>query len=281
MGNLVYYHHPDDHQYSLTYVSRDRSELSSPDGGIIEHYEFDDEFFVLYTDGNATGTVADVDDDFGGVLDTMPQDIRVITVRFLQIFEGVVEEMEAEEGEKLRIYKQIEVEKIPDALEEVEWTGSAVAVAAQLLSTLVLKHTLPNANHRTSIGLAEWYLESAESGFSLPSLATDEYSWKSWVDTYITESKRVLTVRRNVTAFSLLQEWGCEVVKRKGGIEIPLREYALDMPQSEAYQYYAERHTDLCEEFVRESVERAGHDELLRMGGPTKSEFAVYLNRAK
>lgn len=62
----------------------------------------------------------------------------------------------------------------------------------------------------------------------VPELATAHYDWQSWVDPYIVESKRLLTVRRNVRPFHLLQGWGCETILRKGGIEITLAEYDLD-----------------------------------------------------
>ena len=76
-------------------------------------------------------------------------------MRLLQIFEEIVEEKQLEEEAKLGIYKQIELERIPDAIAHVDWNGTAVDVAGQLISTLILKHVLLNANHRTSIGIAQ------------------------------------------------------------------------------------------------------------------------------
>jgi len=37
-------------------------------------------------------------------------------------------------------------------------------------------------NHRTSISMAQWYLESIETGFSFPDFATEAYNWKTWVN---------------------------------------------------------------------------------------------------
>jgi hypothetical protein len=169
MAAHVYYHHPDDPQYSLAYVTQDRVEITtSGQDAIIEHYDLDEEFFVLYTNRGTSGTVEDLDDVFENTLHEMlPQD-RTITVRLLQIFEEIIEETELEEEAKLEIYKQIELEQIPNALAHVDWNRTAVDVAGQLMSTLILKHPLPNANHRTSISMAQWYLESIETGFSFP-----------------------------------------------------------------------------------------------------------------
>lgn len=282
MTGCVYYHHPEDSQYSLAYVTQDRDEITtSGQDAIIEQYDLDEEFFVLYTNRGTSGTVEDLDDEFEDVLAEMSPQNRTITVRLLQIFEEIIEEKELEEDAKLDIYKQIELERIPDALARVGWTGTAVDVAGQLMSTLILKHALPNANHRTSISMAQWYLESIETGFSFPNFATEEYDWKTWVNGYITESKRLLTVRRNTTAFSLLSEWGCDTVIRKNGIEIILAEYDLDLTRSEAYVYYGDVHTELCTDFLIESVTRAGHDELITTKSISKAEFVSFLEEAE
>ena len=278
----VYYHHPEDSQYSLAYVTQDKDEITtSGQEAIVERYDFDEEFFVLYTNRGASGTVDDLDDEFEDTLDEMSPQNRTITVRLLQIFEEIIEEKELEEDAKLEIYKQIELERIPDALARVDWTGTAVDVAGQLMSTLILKHALPNANHRTSISMAQWYLESIETGFSFPDFATEEYDWKAWVNEHITESKRLLTVRRNTMAFSLLAEWGCDTVVRKNGTEIVLAEYDLDFTRSEAYAHYGDTHTELCMDFLIESVTRAGHDELITTEGTGKAEFVSFLDEAE
>jgi len=156
MTSHVDYHHPENSQYSLAYVTQDRDEITtSGQDAIIEHYNLDEEFFVLYTNRGASGTVEDLDDEFENVLDAMSPQNRTITVRLLQIFEEIVEGKQLEEEAMLDIYKQIELDRIPDAIERVNWTGTGVDVAGQLMSTLILKHALPNANHRTSIGMAQ------------------------------------------------------------------------------------------------------------------------------
>lgn len=281
MTAYIYYHYPDDPQYSLAYVTQDQDEITAGQNAIIERYELDEEFFVLYTNQGASGTVENLDDDFEDALDEMSPQNRTIAIRLLQIFEEIIEEKELEEDAKLEIYKQIELERIPDAIDRINWDCAAVDVAGQLMSSLILKHALPNANHRTSISMAKWYLESIETGFSFPEFATEEYDWKKWVNEYIIESKRILTVRRNTTAFSLLAEWGCDVVKRKNDIEINLAEYNLDLSQSDAYEYYGDKHTDLCTEFLIESVTRAGHDELISTDGISKMEFVTYLEESE
>jgi hypothetical protein len=282
MTTRIYYHHPENSQYSLAYVAQDKEDMTtSGQDAILERYELDEEVFVLYTNHGASGTVEDLDGEFEAVLDEMSAQNRTITVRLLQIFEEIVEEKEFEEEAKLEMYKQIELERVPDALARIDWSGTAVDVAGQLMSTLILKHPLPNANHRTAISMAQWYLESIETGFSFPDFATKGSGWKAWVNRYIIESKRLLTVRRNTTAFSLLAEWGCDTVVRKTDVEIDLDEYDLDLTRSEAYSYYADMHTELCTDFLSESVTRAGHDELVSTDGIGKAEFVSFLEKAE
>lgn len=282
MADVVPYHHPADENYSLAYVTTDRADIETSGADArIEQYECDESFYVLYTDHGTSGDVDDIPDGFDDALDEMDPADRLITLRLLQIFEGVVEAQELEEGERLEIYKQIQLEEIPDAIAHVDWTQTAAEVAGDLMSALILKHALPNANHRTAISMAEWYLESVDSGFSLPELATTDYEWRKWVNEYVQESKRLLTVRRNTTAFSMLESWGCETVVRKGDIEIDLSDYDLDYQRSTALEAYADRHRQLCQEFMIESVTRAGHDELLRTPGPSKSAFVSYLQQAE
>jgi hypothetical protein len=80
MNGRVYYHHPEDSQYSLAYVTRDKDEITtSGQDAIIEDYDLDKEFFVLYTNRGASGTVEDLDDEFEDVLDEMsPQDRMIM-----------------------------------------------------------------------------------------------------------------------------------------------------------------------------------------------------------
>jgi len=282
MPDSVPYHHPEQPQYSLAYVTTERNEISTAGkDAIVEQYSLDREFFVLYTDYGASGTVDELDDNFEEELDAMSPEDRQIVISLLQIFEQIIEEKETEEDEQLEIYKQIELERIPEALAAVDWEGTAVNVAGRLMSRLILKHALPNANHRTAISLAQWYLESIETGFSFPAFATENYEWKTWANEYIAESKRLLTVRRNTTAFSLLTEWGCDVVTRRNDIEIVLAEHDLDRSESDAYSHYGERHAELCTEFIVESVTRAGHDELTSVDGIGKAAFIRYLEEER
>lgn len=127
--------------------------------------------------------------------------------------------------------------------------------------------------------MCQLYLRRVNADFSMPETATpldeaDEYDWMEWVNDYINESKRILTVRRNGGRFKYLEEFGCDVVVRKHGIEIPLEEYKLDLRRSERWRWYAQRHEDLWIDFTEEAVRRAGTTELVNTDSLPKHEFA-------
>lgn len=90
----------------------------------------------------------------------------------------------------------------------------------------------------------------------MPTTHVDDDTWQTWVDPYIIESKRLITVRRNNLRFKHLQDLGVHLVERKGGIRIRLADYDLDMSPNEALTQNATRHEELCTDFVRAVLDR-------------------------
>nr|WP_324665400.1 hypothetical protein [Haloarcula sp. CK38] len=107
----------------------------------------------------------------------------------------------------------------------------------------------------------------------------DTYDWREWVNEYINESKRLLTVRRKNVLFKYLREFGATTLERKHQVIIDLSEYELDMYPHEAKAFYAERHEDLWIEFVEQAVERASFPELADTTGISKAEFAAKIRQ--
>ena len=77
-----------------------------------------------------------------------------------------------EEGE-FRLFKEFEPAQIERTLEDVPWSGPFPTVAGELLSNLILRHALPNANHRTGIAMLQFRIESTEPSFEMPSTRVD------------------------------------------------------------------------------------------------------------
>jgi len=282
MGQLVYYHHPCADSFSLTFSSPSAADVierrREADGQTkLVGYPFETPVYVLYEGTEVSESAGDIDfepDWLEERLSGRPRAIQVMAFRLVELLEAAVEVREAE---AFRLYKDFEPDQIHRALENVSWGASLPVVAGELLSNLVLRHALPNANHRTGIAMLQFCIESADPSFEMPSTHVDDETWKTWVDPYIVESKRLITVRRNNVRFQHLREQGVDVVERKGGIRIDLDDYELDMHWREALSRYAERHEAHCISFAEEILERADRTDLVDRTGPTETEFVEYL----
>jgi hypothetical protein len=282
MDRLVYYHHPCADNFSLTFSSASAADVierrREADGETkLVGYPFETPVYVLYEGTEASDSAGDIDFESDWLeerLSGRPRATQVTAFRLVELLEAAVEVREAE---AFRLYKDFEPDQIHRALENVSWGASLPVVAGELMSNLVLRHALPNANHRTAIAMLQFCIESADPSFEMPSTHVDDENWKAWVDPYIVESKRLITVRRNNVRFEHLRDQGVGIVERKGGIRIELDDYELDMHWREALSRYAERHEEHCVSFAREIVERADRTDPLDRTGPTETEFVEYL----
>jgi len=286
----VHYHHPGDKQFSIDFVNPEPERIVSQlikygsDVAVkVNRYSFDEQFYVVYTSRVGGGPVNEIELNPDEALAEMDSDNGVIVARLLEIYRALISENEAQEEEPVEAYKDVDIEALPDVLDKTRWEGTATEVAGRLASNLILKHALPNANHRTAIALIQFYLSQIDPSFSLPETKVqadpETYDWREWVNEYINESKRLLTVRRKNVLFRHLREFGVTTLERKHGVEIDLERYELDMYPSEAKRVYAEAHEDLWVEFAAEAVERAGNPNLQSAVGPSKSEFAEWIRQ--
>jgi hypothetical protein len=286
-SNVVYYHLPDDDQFSLDFVNPDRDVIDDRLQNYeettetrIRSYDLDETVYVIYTKTNVVTEAENIEYSFEEAFAEMDADTRVLSRYFLDVFTGVQEQKFDEEGVPLDAYKNVEIERVPDALEHVDWSGTIPEGGGQLASNLILCHALPNTNHRTSFSVFEGYVNAASRPlFALPSLATEDYEWQSWVDDYIVDSKRLLTVRRNVGPFRYLFQHGCDTIRRKGEIDVPLDEYDLDVYSSEALRKYAGQHEQLIETFAETILKRTDRESLVSEPGIEKVEFADYVRQ--
>ncbi len=289
MGH-VYYHFPDDKQFSLDFATPDPAEIVSRivdyDGDVavkVRQYNLNEELYVVYTSRGGGGVVKNLDFDLSDALEKMESDNGVIVTRLFEMYRALLSQNEEEGGTPVEAYKNIDIDAFPEALDEVSWDGSATDVAGRLASNLILKHALPNANHRTAVALVQFYLRRINPDFSMPETAvqidSEEYDWREWVNEYINQSKRLLTVRRNNVLFKHLREFGVTTVERKHEVKIDLTEYELDMYPHEAKKRYAREHEQLWIGFVEEAVERAGYSEIKNAPAMSKAAFAERLRQ--
>lgn len=282
MGRIVQYHHPQAENFSLKYSSFSPSELFTRqedlDGATkLIGYPFETPVYVLYERDAEIESAEDIDYDRDWLSDRIAELDRggqVVAFRLVELLEAAVD---VRNRDGFRLYKEFEPQKIHQALNHISWGETLPQVAGELMSNLILRHALPNANHRTGIAMLQFCIESVEPDFEMPRTHIDDDAWREWVDPYIVESKRLITVRRNNIRFKHLEELAVDGVERKDGIQIQLAEFDLDMHWQEALSEYAGRHETHCTGFAHEVLERTGRQDLRSQSGPAKQEFMEYL----
>lgn len=200
--------------------------------------------------------------------------IQVIAFRLVKLLEAAVD---VRGDEEFRLYKSFEPGRLESVIDHVAWDASLPVVAGTLMSNLILRHSLPNANHRTSIAMLQFCIESVDGAFEMPRTHLDDDAWKPWANEYIADSKRLLTIRRNNLRFKHLANVGVDQVRRKDGICIELSSYNLDMHPSDAKARYAEYHERHCVSFAKDVLRRAGKEQLVTEAGPGLDEFVAFL----
>ena len=282
MARVVHYHHPLAENFSLKFSSATPTDLlgrqQAVDGPTkLIGYPFETPVFVLYEGGTEIEAASDIDYDRAWLRDRigeLPRGSQVVAFRLVELLESAVD---ARATDEIRLYKEFEPQKIHRALAHVSWNASLPRVAGELMSNLILRHSLPNANHRTGIAMLQFCIESVAPDFEMPRTHVDDDTWREWVDPYIVESKRLITVRRNNLRFKQLEALGVDLVERKDGIQIRLADFDLDMHWREAYETYASQHEAHCTTFARAVLDRADRADLLDRSGPSNQEFIEYL----
>lgn len=282
MARIVFYNHPQAEQFALRYSSGSIAELGAlqddADGRTkLIGYPFDKPVYVLYASDIEPEAASEFDFDrewFNERIDELSRAAQVTAFRLVELLEAAVDVREEDE---FRLYKSFEPTKIQRALDNVSWGMALQRVAGELMSNLILSHSLPNANHRTGIAMLQFCIESVDSAFEMPSTHLDDATWRKWVDPYIADSKRLITVRRNNLRFKRLAALDVDLVELKNGIQISLDDFELDMSWQDAHSIYATRHEAHCIGFARAVLDQAERRDLLQRSGPTRSAFIAYL----
>lgn len=220
MARIVHDHHPEAENYSPKYSSATREEVSErattlDDPTKLLDYPFDLPVYVLYAADTEIETAHDIDFDrewLGQRIAPLPRAEQVVAFRLVELLEAAVDVRTEDE---FRLYKAFEPEKIQQALSHVSWGHPLPQVAGEVMSNLILRHSLPNANHRTGIAMLQFCIESVAPDFEMPRTHIDDSAWREWVDPYIVTSKQLITVRRNNVRFRRLAELGVDGLSEK------------------------------------------------------------------
>lgn len=273
MTNVLPYHVGPENRYSLEFVSPDYetfkeqlAERTTNEGTSYKSREIPIEgdggprsLYAIYSNAVPQSALEPPStEEIGRILDTVytNDQLQVLGV-VIDVFSGITEAT-VEEAGRFTIYKELALRKIPDVLDHPDWGNAPVTVVGgQLLSRFILAHPMPNANHRTAIGLLERYLRSTSDQLSVPE--TGQHGvWYEWARPYIHDSKRHLTVRRNAHTLRYAREFGVDVVRRKNDVEIDLHEY--DLSVDDPFAHFGARHEARSIEFVETILEHSPGD---------------------
>lgn len=260
-------HHPADNRFTLRFISDDKqtraekasqlSEQSDIEMAIADESVGGERIYLLYTRTlfDAAYPEFETEEDVIEWFDSeFSEGDKQILFAIIDIFDGILTEKE-EQGADFATYKKLDLEKIPDVLNRVEWRQLVPGVGAELLSYFILAHPMPNTNHRTGIGLLDRYLTSYDEDFSMPETG-EEGQWYQWVREFIYDSKRILTLRNQLPLLKWAHQYGYERAERKEGIQINLVE--IDVDRTDHRSYYTNRHLDRSREFVETALYEAG-----------------------
>ncbi len=262
---VPYHVRRDDRYYSYSYLHDTRTEAEKDceqrsELTIVYPIKLDQQYFGVYTTEKEVSRVPlEVNlPEYGDRTHKLVKTVR-------DLFEYIDEE------QSLDWYKKPELSGVADAINRVQWRQSVPEVGGELLSRLILRHGLPNANHRTAIAFLQTYLETLKPGIGVPQTNVGD-EWSDWTNEFIVDSKKLLTVRRNAGGFQHLAERGATILERKGGVEIHLDEY--EITTDNPWKHFRRKHEERSVEFVVKYVRRAGGDELLEEIDDGKRAFA-------
>lgn len=275
-------HHPADNRFSLRFISDDKqtrsekarqlSEQSDIEIALTEESVSGEMVYLLYTRTlfDAAFPEFETEEDVIEWFDAeFSEDDKQVLFAVIDIFDGILSEKE-EQGADLATYKKMDLEKVSDVLNRVEWRQLVPDVGAELLSYFILAHPMPNTNHRTGIGLLNRYLTSYDEDFTMPDTG-EEGQWYQWVREFIYDSKRCLTLRNQLPLLKWAQQYGYEHAERKEGIRIDLMQ--IDLDRDDYRSHYTQRHLDRSREFVKTVLEETDTTHLLDEGDDGKRAF--------
>lgn len=279
---MLQLHHPADNRFTLRFISDDKqarsekaaqlSEKSDIEMAITDETVGGETIHLLYTRTvfDAAYPEFETEEDVIEWFDAeFSEDDKQVLFAVIDIFDGILTEKE-EQGADFFTYKKMDLEKIPEALNRIEWRQLVPDVGAELLSNFILAHPMPNTNHRTGIGLLDRYLSSYNEGFTMPDTG-EEGQWYQWVREFIYDSKRILTLRNQFPLLKWAKQYGYERVERKEGIQINLAE--IDVDRTDYRGYYTNRHLDRAREFVETVLCEANATHLQRVTDDGKRAF--------
>ncbi|WP_154021008.1 hypothetical protein [Haloarcula sp. CBA1127] len=267
-NRLPYHEKREDLVLSLCYItpSRERAEGIVADKELeaedatrvvtnIERHDFDNEVYAVYAAESHPRQFPD------GWERGLSDSEIVLVDSVINTFRGVQQEWD-KRGAPLNYYKQPDPARISDAFDDVRWRQDVEIVGGEIMSSLIKKHALPNANHRTAVAYLRTYLQSVAETTDPDFIPAGNYQgdWHDWARKHVHESKRLLLLRRKPDLLQYAKSVGVDKLYRKSGIEIDLS--AHDFEGQDVHSMANEGHRNRCIQFAADLIERSEHQEV-------------------
>ncbi|MBI4393334.1 MAG: hypothetical protein HY556_06005 [Euryarchaeota archaeon] len=146
-------------------------------------------------------------------------------------------------GRTPRWYKSLDVAALHSCIQRYKWNGPRLDVATDILSSTILTHPFPNANHRTALELARLYLASEGvpwPGFDLRGRGARRLFRQT--HTFFRESKYLLQLVRHQNMVRLAFEEGWTRLGIGESSEAVIR----DVDLTKTAQELRAAHQELC-----------------------------------
>ncbi|MFA5860068.1 MAG: hypothetical protein WDA16_00085 [Candidatus Thermoplasmatota archaeon] len=176
-------------------------------------------------------------------------------------------------GAPLRWYKKLEVDKLRRVLLGYDWSGSKLDVASRMMSTTILTHPFPNANHRTSITLAKYYLASEGvqwPPYSLRGRGIDRFIAET--EPHIVLSKYLIQLRRRQPLLCVARAAGYTDIVIKQGFNAKIDAADLELSTEDIEK----KHQARCRALIEKIDDGKNADELGREGTRGLREFVAW-----
>lgn len=157
---------------------------------------------------------------------------------------------------RVRFYKPLDVEEIHKLAHGLQFDGTILNVASGLLSRPILKHALPNANHRTHLDVTRLYLKFQDIAWPHYDIrgGGSKRFWRDINRDFIPQSKYILQLRRRSKLVETAWQHGFKGLRLAHSTycDIDPDDFALDEKD------LRDKHREHCEQFILNLLDQEG-----------------------
>ncbi|MBI2078988.1 MAG: hypothetical protein HYT80_11580 [Euryarchaeota archaeon] len=201
----------------------------------------------------------------------------VATAYAVRMFRLIVQASRKGKG-PVRWYKRLDLEALRKTVARYPLKGRLVDVAGSILSSTILTHPFPNANHRTSLVMSRLYLEFM--GVDWPGYSMKGRGQKRLhraTHDFFRQSKYLLQLLRHTDLVRVAHEEGFTHLHIGSGTDAEIVPTDLGLSPDEV----RERHEALCRRTLKEVATDPVRAQLRADGDTTLHEWVAWLKASK